>query len=209
VYCPRGINTTFTCQTLQKHIHNNKQSTVQVRCVCEDEAPVNLGFLECICIHTEPTMDVRSRDTERFHSATTGGIDPEILPYCSMSGCTFQGYRTFSQCSLDNPIYVSAVSFVHRCFQSAASIDPFTSSVGCTFHGCRTFSQCSLDGPIYVERISVGLDGENIRLCQVVQLTNPKRSIRCLVVKSSFIVIRCYNVSPVSVVHDCFVDWRL
>ncbi|MDR1906755.1 MAG: SufD family Fe-S cluster assembly protein [Puniceicoccales bacterium] len=99
---------TFTCHTLQKHIGNNSQSTVEVRCVCEDEARVNyfgkieipenisavkafqrnknLVFSENVYIHTEPAMDVRSKDAECFHGAAIGGIDPEILQYFSLRG---------------------------------------------------------------------------------------------------------------------------
>jgi Fe-S cluster assembly protein SufD len=107
LYHGQGAST-FTCHTLQRHIGNNSQSTILMRCVCEDSARVNyhgkieipervmgvkaiqghknLVFSDDVCIHTEPAMDVRSKDAECFHGAAIGGIDSEVLQYFSMRG---------------------------------------------------------------------------------------------------------------------------
>ncbi|MDR1435104.1 MAG: SufD family Fe-S cluster assembly protein [Puniceicoccales bacterium] len=98
----------FRCRTLQKHLGDYSASTVEIKCVCEDDAQLdyvgkievpenirgvqaiqrnkNLVFSEKVCIHTEPAMDVRSKDVECIHGAATGGIDGEILHYFSLRG---------------------------------------------------------------------------------------------------------------------------
>ncbi|MDR1366407.1 MAG: SufD family Fe-S cluster assembly protein [Puniceicoccales bacterium] len=107
LYHGRGVST-FTCHTCQRHMGNNSQSTVLVRCVCEDSARVdyhgkieipkevigvraiqehkNLVFSENVCIHTEPAMNVHSKDAECFHGAAIGGIDTDVLQYFFMRG---------------------------------------------------------------------------------------------------------------------------
>jgi Fe-S cluster assembly protein SufD len=98
----------FRCQTLQKHLGDYGTSTVELKCVCEDNAQLdyigkievsenirgvkvtqrnkNLVFSENVRIHTEPAMDVRSKDVECIHGAAIGGIDGEILHYFSLRG---------------------------------------------------------------------------------------------------------------------------
>jgi Fe-S cluster assembly scaffold protein SufB len=106
--CHGRERSSFTFRTLQKHVGNGGKSTVEVRCVCEDEARVdyrgkievpehiigvkveqknrNLLLSSGAYIHAEPAMDIRSKDVECFHGAAIGGIDPEVLRYFSMRG---------------------------------------------------------------------------------------------------------------------------
>jgi Fe-S cluster assembly scaffold protein SufB len=98
----------FTLRTFQRHVGSDSKSVVEVRCVCEDEARVdyygkievpehivgvkveqknkNLLLSSRACVHTEPAMDIRSKDVECFHGAAIGGIDLEVLQYFSMRG---------------------------------------------------------------------------------------------------------------------------
>jgi Fe-S cluster assembly scaffold protein SufB len=101
-------NFTFRCRTLQRHCGNYSRSNVEVKCVCADRAGVNysgkievpepligvktvqknanLVLSEGVCIHTEPAMEIHSKDTECFHGAAIGAIEPEILQYFLLRG---------------------------------------------------------------------------------------------------------------------------
>lgn len=106
--CHGRKRSTFTFRTLQRHVGNDSKSMVEVKCVCEDEAQMdycgkieipehivgvkveqknkNLMLSSGACVHTEPAMDIRSKDVECFHGAAIGGIDQEVLRYFSMRG---------------------------------------------------------------------------------------------------------------------------
>jgi Fe-S cluster assembly scaffold protein SufB len=98
----------FNCRTIQDHIGNGSQSTVIVKCVCENHARVNyrgeivvpeaiagvnvtqlnknLVLSRNACVHTEPTMDIRSKDVNCLHGAAIGEMDREILQYFALRG---------------------------------------------------------------------------------------------------------------------------
>jgi hypothetical protein len=101
-------NFTFFCRTLQRHCGDHSRSNIEVKCVCADHARAdysgkievpkpltgvkvvqknaNLVLSEGVCIHTEPTMEIRSKDAECFHGAAVGEIEPEILQYFLLRG---------------------------------------------------------------------------------------------------------------------------
>jgi Fe-S cluster assembly scaffold protein SufB len=105
-------HSTFHCQTLQHHIGHQSESMVEVKFVGEVDARMeyrgkieipegimgakitqnnkNLVFSEGVCIHTEPAMDIRSKDVECHHGAAIGdGIDAEMLQYFLLLGIVY------------------------------------------------------------------------------------------------------------------------
>ncbi|MDR1303145.1 MAG: SufD family Fe-S cluster assembly protein [Puniceicoccales bacterium] len=101
-------NFTFRCRTLQRHCGDRSRSNVEVKCVCADHSRVdycgkievpesptgvkvlqknaNLVLSESACVHTEPAMEIRSKDAECFHGAAIGEIEPDILQYFLLRG---------------------------------------------------------------------------------------------------------------------------
>jgi Fe-S cluster assembly protein SufD len=98
----------FTCRSFQKHIGSNSRSSFEMKCACDCSVCVNyfgmisvpddvagvraiqcskyLVFSEDVCIHSEPAMDVRSKDCECSHGTAVSGIEPEVLHYFFLRG---------------------------------------------------------------------------------------------------------------------------